>query len=44
MTGEGGEESGELSTGRKLRVLAYCIGAVGVLVVAGVLGFQILSP
>jgi len=42
MAGEGGD--GELSTGRKLRVLAYVIGALGVLAAVGVLGLQIMAP
>ena len=44
MAGEGDDKPEELSTGRKLRVWAYVIGAFGMLAAVGVLGFQILSP
>jgi len=44
MAGEGGDKPGDLPAGRKLRVWAYVTGAFGVLVLVGLLGFQILSP
>jgi len=44
MTDRGGDEPEELSAGRKLRVLPYVIGAVGVLAAVGVLGFQVVAP
>lgn len=44
MAGEGGDGADELSMARKLRLLAYGIGAVGVLAAVGLLGFQIISP
>ena len=44
MADQASDQPGELSTGRKIRVAAYIIGTVVVLVAVGVLGFQILSP
>lgn len=44
MAGEGGDKPSDLPAGRKLRVWAYVLGAVGVLAAVGVLGFQIMAP
>ena len=44
MVGEGDDKPEELSTGRKVRVWAYVVGAFGVLAAVGLLGFQIMSP